>query len=296
MLDHLTEARKIVMRAKPFKTETGIPRVFMVKGKVPEHELSGMYEPMINLVLQGSKTLTIGSQILKYNPTNYFVMSIDVPASGALHQGKHGEPYLSVNLYIDPEILSEVIDHSKEAPDLKAKRAFSVCTMTDELFDAWLRMLRLMDRPEEISALAPIYEREILFRVLQGPHGWLLRGIANRNSAISKMRASIKWIKNHFSENLKIDFVASKVGMSVTSFHRHFKSVTGMSPLQYQKQMRLLEARRLMIQDQMNVTEAAFKVGYESTSQFSREYSRHFGNSPLKDIDRIRSSIESSLI
>lgn len=288
MNDQLDEMKKIVMKANPSKTDTGIPRVFMVKGKVPEHELSGIYEPMINLVLQGSKTLTIGDEVLKYNPSTYFVMSIDVPATGAIYPAKKGEPYLSVNLYIDPKVLSEVIETLPEDSLKSQTRGFNVCPLTNELFDAWLRMLRLIDRPNEIPSLAPLYEREILFRVLQGPQGWLLRDIANKNSAISKMRKAIKWIKDHFKEDFKIEEVSSFIGMSVTSFHRHFKSITNMSPIQYQKQMRLLEARRLMIQDQMNVTTVALEVGYESSSQFSREYTRFFGLSPLKDINRIK--------
>jgi len=284
----LEEIRKIVMKANPYKTDSGIPRVFMVKGKVPEHELSGMYEPMINLVLQGGKTLTIGDEVLRYNPANYFVMSIDVPGTGVLNQGKNGEPYLSVNLYIDPKILSEVIEALPDDSSNTLARGFSVCPMTDELFDAWVRMLRLIERPNEISALAPLYEREILYRVLQGPQGWLLREISNKNSAISKMRKAIKWIKDHFKEDFKIDELASIVGMSVTSLHRHFKAITNMSPIQYQKQMRLLEARRLMIQNGDSVTTVALEVGYESPSQFSREYSRFFGFPPSKDMVRIK--------
>ena len=289
MDNRLEEIRKIVMKANPYKTDSGIPRVFMVKGKVPEHELSGMYEPMINLVLQGSKTLTIGDEVLRYNPANYFVMSIDVPGTGVLNQGKNGEPYLSVNLYIDPKILSEVIDNLPDDSSSTVARGFSVCPMTNELFDAWVRMLRLIERPNEISALAPLYEREILFRVLQGPQGWLLREISNKNSAISKMRKAIKWIKQHFKEDFKVDDLASYAGMSVTSLHRHFKSITNMSPIQYQKQMRLLEARRLMIQNGESATTVALEVGYESPSQFSREYSRYFGLPPSKDIQRIKS-------
>lgn len=288
MNDQLDEMKKIVMKANPSKTDTGIPRVFMVKGKVPEHELSGIYEPMINLVLQGSKTIIIGDEVLKYNPSTYFVMSIDVPATGALYSGKKGEPYLSVNLYIDPKVLADVIEILPDDSQKSKTRGFYVCLLTNELFDAWLRMLRLIERPNEIASLAPLYEREILFRVLQGPQGWLLRDIANKNSAISKMRKAIKWIKDHFKEDFKIEEIASFIGMSATSFHRHFKSITNMSPIQYQKQMRLLEARRLMIQDQMNVTTVALEVGYESSSQFSREYTRFFGLSPLKDISRIK--------
>lgn len=286
----LEEIRKIVMKANPYKTDTGIPRVFMVKGKVPEHELSGMYEPMINLVLQGGKTLTIGDEVLRYNPANYFVMSIDVPATGVLNQGKNGEPYLSVNLYIDQKILAEVIDTIPTDNSSGHSRGFSVCPMTDELFDSWVRMLRLIDRPEEIPVLSPLYEREILYRVLQGPQGWLLKEISNKNSAISKMRNAIKWIKTNYKSNFKIQDIADKVGMSPTSLHRHFKLITGMSLIQYQKQMRLLEARRLLIQNYDSVTTIAYEVGYESASQFSREYSRYFGLPPSKDLDRIKAS------
>ncbi|RYZ88637.1 MAG: AraC family transcriptional regulator [Proteobacteria bacterium] len=295
MIDKIEEIRKIVNRARPLQNKTGIPRVFMVKGQVPAHVLSGLYDPMINLVVQGSKTMTIGDEVLKYDSNMYFVMSIDVPATGVIAQGKSGAPYLAVNLYIDSQILSEVIESSPECNTRKnGKLAFSVCKMTDDLYDSWLRMLRLIERPEEIAALAPLYEREILFRVLQGPQGAMLRQIAEKNSAISKMRKAIKWIKSNYASNFHIKDAAGHVGMSPTSLHRHFKAVTGMSPIQYQKQMRLLEARRLLILDQESITTIAFEVGYESSSQFTREYSRFFGMPPSKDLKRIKSSIMSA--
>ncbi len=295
MNDKIEEIRRIVSRAKPLQNRTGIPRVFMVKGHVPPHVLSGLYDPMINLVVQGSKTMTIGDEVLKYDSNTYFVMSIDVPATGVIAQARGGAPYLAVNLYIDPQILAEVIDSSPNiSPKENGKLAFSVCEMTDDLYDSWLRMLRLMERPEEISTLAPLYEREILFRVLQGPQGAMLRQIAEKNSAVSKMRKAIKWIKNNYTTNFQIREAAGHVGMSPTSLHRHFKAVTGMSPIQYQKQMRLLEARRLLILDQVTVTTIAFEVGYESSSQFTREYSRFFGMPPSKDLKRIKASMKSA--
>jgi transcriptional regulator GlxA family with amidase domain len=153
--------------------------------------------------------------------------------------------------------------------------------------DAWYRMLRLMKRPGEIAALAPVYEREILYRVLQGPQGCMLRQLATPDSALARISSAIQRIKRDFSKPLRIAALAEQVAMSESAFHRHFKSATALSPLQYQKQLRLLQARQLLTTHGSSVTSAAMDVGYESTTQFSREYARTFGLPPSQDAARI---------
>lgn len=290
MKKQLDELRVLARKAENRRTETGIPRVAMVQGKIPEHLLAAVYDPMINLILQGSKTMSVGDHTLRYDPATYFVMSIDLPAVGAVHAAGSGEPYLAVSLTLDPTVLATLLaDLPKPLGRHDHDPGFSVAAVTPELMDAWVRMLRLMDSPDAIAALAPVYEREILFRVLQGPHGWMLREIATPDTAIARVNLAIQWIRRDFAEPIGVDSLAEKAAMSVSAFHRHFKAVTTLSPLQYQKRVRLLQARTLMIASAKSVTAAAFEVGYESATQFSRDYVRVFGLPPARDAARILS-------
>ena len=284
----LNELRTLAARAQNRLTETGIPRVAMVQGAVPEHELAAVYQPMVNLILRGSKSMTVGERVLHYCPANYFVMSVDLPAIGTIWPAATGEPYLAVALTLEPSIIAGLLaDLPEPAHGERAVAGFSVAAVTEELMDAWVRMLRLMDRPADIAALAPAYEREILYRVLQGPHGAMLREIATPDTAIARVGRAITVIRRVFAQPLPVETLAEQAVMSVSAFHRHFKAVTAMSPLQYQKRIRLLRARTLLTAGGKNVTAAAFEVGYESATQFSREYARAFGLPPARDAARI---------
>ncbi|MGJ7519472.1 AraC family transcriptional regulator N-terminal domain-containing protein [Variovorax sp. LT1P1] len=288
MEEQLEELRTLASKAKNRLTETGIPRVAMVQGKIPEHELNAVYEPMVNLILRGSKSLTVGERTLHYDPATYFVMSIDLPAVGAVMPSATGEPYLAVALTLQPAVVAALIaDLPKVAQSEKTETGFSVSATTPDLMDAWVRMLRLMERPADIPALAPAYEREILYRVLQGPQGAMLRDIATPDSAIARVSLAIQWIRRDFAEPLRVQALAHKAAMSESAFHRHFKAVTALSPLQYQKRIRLLQARSLLVVGGKSVTAAAFEVGYESATQFSREYARAFGLPPGRDAEQI---------
>lgn len=287
MHTQLDEMRALTASARNERTETGIPRVAMVQGEIPQHRLAAVYDPMINLILQGSKTLTVGTQTLHYDPATYFVMSIDLPAVGKVRPDPYGAPYLAVSLTLDLTLLGSLLADLPPVAGEHKEAGFSVAAVTPELLDAWLRMLRLIERPNDIAALAPAYEREILYRVLQGPHGWMLRDIASPDTALARVNLAIQWIRRHFAEPLRTELLAEKATMSVSAFHRHFKAVTALSPLQFQKQVRLLHARALLISAGRSVTAAAMDVGYESPTQFSREYARAFGLPPTKDIDRI---------
>ncbi|MFA7414067.1 MAG: AraC family transcriptional regulator [Rhizobium sp.] len=292
----LEEMRRLAMGAENRRTETGIPGVAMVKGEVPEHQLAAVYEPMINLILQGGKTLTIGDQAYHYDPASYFVMSIEVPAIGAVHQAGPDRPYIGVGLTLDPPKIAALLMDLPAQVYVEGQRGgYSVCPVTIELLDAWLRLLRLMERPEDMPALAPAYEREILYRVLQGPQGWMLRDIAAPGSELSRMRSAIHWIREHYAQAVEVEGLADLVSMSVSTFHRHFKAVTGMSPIQFQKRIRLLQARQLLISQSFKASAVAYEVGYESASQFTREYARLFGHPPARDASRIRDSIKAAV-
>lgn len=280
-MDSLTEMRALVAHAENRRTETGIPRVAMVRGKVPEHELAAVYEPMVNLVLQGGKTMTIGDRTLRYDSATYFVMSLGLPAIGQIHQASSSKPYLAVSLNVEPRLVSELLEVSP--PQRGRDEGFAVAPVTPALMDAWCRLLRLMKTPDEIAALAPLYEREVLFRVLQGPQGHILREIALPDSASARVHQAILWIRGHFAQPLPIRELARRASMSESAFHKHFKGTTSMSPLQFQKRLRLMQARSLLIGNLATATSVAFDVGYESPSQFSREYARFFGKPPMSD-------------
>jgi AraC-like DNA-binding protein len=288
MEEQLNELRQLAARAQNRRTETGIPRVVMVQGAIPEHELAAVYEPMINLILQGGKIITVGDRSFHYDPATYFVMSIDLPAAGSVHAAGTGEPYLSLGLMLDPACIALLLEDIAEAGGKYGQSGgFAVAAVTPELLDAWVRMLRLMDRPADIPALAPAFEREILYRVLQGPLGWMLRDIATPDTALARVHRAIQRIRENFAKPLRVEELADSVAMSASAFHRHFKTVTALSPLQYQKRIRVLQARRLLISGRKNVTSVAFDVGYESATQFSREYARFFGLPPGRDLERV---------
>lgn len=292
MEQQLRELRARASRAENRRTETGIPRVAMVQGEIPEHRLAAVYDPMVNLILTGSKTMTVGDRTFHYDPATYFVMSVDLPAVGSVHPSAKGEPYLAISLTLDPTIVASLLaDISKPSGGGLYAHGFSVAPVTPELLDAWLRMMRLLDHADEIAALAPAYEREILFRVLRGPHGWMLRDIATPDTALSRISVAIDWIRRNFAQEIRVEALAEMAALSVSAFHRHFKAVTALSPLQYQKRIRLLYARSQLIAGQGSATSIAFSVGYESPNQFSREYARLFGLPPSRDLVKVTQSL-----
>ena len=291
MNTQLIELRALAAKAENRRTETGIPRVAMVQGVIPEHLLAAVYDPMINLILQGSKSLTVGDRTLHYDPATYFVMSIELPAVGVVNPASTGEPYLAVSLTLDATLLTTLLDDlPRPTGHCDREAGFSVAAVTPALMDAWVRMLRLIGDPVAIAALAPAYEREILYHVLQGPHGWMLREIAAPDTAMARVSQAIQWIRRDYAEPIRVEALARKAAMSVSAFHRHFKAVTNLSPLQYQKRVRLLQARTLMLAHASSVTKAAFEVGYESATQFSRDYARVFGLPPARDTARMLAS------
>lgn len=285
MENSIDELRAIVMRAGDKWTATGLPRVDMVRAEACSNQV---YQSMLHLVLQGTKSLSIGDQVLAFAPATYFVVPVDLPALGQVCGAPQGEPYLALNLTLDPVVIAAMLADLCETGFDGADPGFAVSPAGPELLDAWLRMLRLIDRPQEAALLAPMIEREILFRVLQGPQGDMLRQIARSDSRLAQVRRAIDWIRIHFAEPLRVEPLAAMAGMSVAAFYRHFRKVTAMTPIQYQKRLRLLKARRQLLFEPHDAASVAFSVGYESASQFSREYARMFGMPPRRDVARFR--------
>ena len=284
----IDELRAIVMRAENKWTPTGLPRVAMVRAEACSDQV---YEPTLHLVLQGNKMLSIGDEILHFEPTTYFVIPVELPVIGQVcteSRDHPDSPYLALSLTLDAAIISTLLSDLCDTQPAQGAPAFSVTAATPTLLDAWLRMMRLLDRPAEAALLAPMIEREILFRALQGPHGNMLRQIARADSHLSQVRRAIDWIRAHFTEPFRVEPLASTAGMSVAAFYRHFKAVTAMTPIQYQKRLRLVNARRQLLFEPHDAASVAFSVGYESASQFSREYARMFGLPPVRDVARFR--------
>ena len=289
MIDGMNEAmhelRGIVMRADDKWTQTGIPRVSMVQAEACS---SQVYQPMLHLVLQGSKTLSIGDQLLNYASAMYFIVPVDVPATGEIHPDGNGSPYLATSLTLDPSIIASLsVGTTVSAAQSNAVR-YAATEAPAEMIDAWLRMMRLIDRPGDVEVLAPLIEREILFRALQGPLGGILREMALPDGRLSQIRRVVHWIRENFTQPFRVEPLAAMADMSVAAFYRHFRAVTAMTPIQYQKQLRLLRARWLLLFEPRDAASIAFEVGYESASQFSREYARLFGMPPARDAARFR--------
>jgi AraC-like DNA-binding protein len=288
MAEQLNHLRVLAARfASGRRTETAIPRVAINLSWETTRPLPGLYEPMHCLVLQGAKEVMIGEHSLRYDSASYFIASLELPASGRIVQASPEQPYVAVSLALDREGLAALLPEIPARPEAHVA-GFAVSPVTQQLLDPWLRLLRLLEAPRDIPVLAPLLEREILYRLLQGPQGGVLRQIARVDSRLSQVRRAIAWIRTHYDQPLRIDALAGVAGMSVASFHRHFKTATAMSPLQYQKSLRLQQARRLLIANQ-DATQAGYAVGYESASQFSREYARLFGAPPARDAARLRS-------
>lgn len=260
---------------------SALPRVALYKDGAAPQPLSGVYPPMMTLIVSGAKEIAIGDRRLRYDPARYFIATVELPASGCVKLDTSGERYLAVSLELDSDRLTSVLLDVEDVP-AASEPAFAVNPVTPDLLDAWSRLLQLLDAPQDIAALAPLCERDILYRLVQGPQGAIVRQIARVDSRLSRVRQAIATIRDRFDQPLRIEALAEDAGMSPASFHRHFRVATAMSPLQYQKSLRLQEARRLIVAGR-DVASAGYAVGYESAPQFSREYARLFGLPPSWD-------------
>ncbi len=270
------------------RTKTAIPRVLISRSEALTPPLPGLCEPAALFVLQGVKSVLIGDRALRYDPASYFIYGVETPATGQIIEASTARPYLAIGYTIDIQAVAALLVEHEPAI---SGDGFSTYPLNDDLLDAWRRMMRLLDRPVEIPVLAAMLEREIIFRLLQGPQGEKLRLLARTDGHLCQIRRAISWIRAHYHQPIQVGHLAELAHMSNAAFHRHFKAATAMSPIQYQKQIRLLEARNLLIAKPGSTARVAFAVGYESASQFSREYARQFGTSPARDAARFSASL-----
>jgi AraC-like DNA-binding protein len=250
-----------------------------------------VYRPQLCLVTQGRKDVTLGERVFRYTPGRYGIVTYDLPAIGQVIEATPDNPYLCLYLDFDPVMLGELALRVPPSPGASCPSiGKTVSDAGAALLDAALRLLRLLDDPAALPVLGPLAEQEILYHLLAGPDGARMRHITSSQGRVAHVGRAIAWIGKNFRERFSVERLAAEAGMSPSSLHEHFRAVTAMTPLQFQKQLRLQEARSLMLVQAIDVTTAALRVGYESPTQFSREYRRHFGESPARDIARLRAS------
>jgi AraC-like DNA-binding protein len=275
---------------KEGSNETAVPGLTLYRKTEPTRPQSGMYSPCICAAVQGAKRAILGNNEYVYDARHYLVTPINLPTVVQILEASPEKPYLGLVLDLDLRTLAELmLDSALPAPQIQQQgHAMATGRLTPALLDAFKRLVDLLDNPGDIPILAPIIKREIFYRMLVGEQGARLRQMATAGSQGNRIARAIEWLKENFTQPLRIDELAAQLNMSTSTFHHHFRALTAMSPLQYQKWLRLNEARRLMLSENEDAAAAAFQVGYESPSQFSREYSRLFGNSPLRDITNLR--------
>lgn len=291
-MDQIGQLATLIARHVPRTgmVSTPLPRLSLFRADRPTVPLPAVYDASLCLIAQGTKQVTLGEQSLIYDAAHYLLVSVDLPLVGHVIQADPNAPYLCCKIDIDHAALADLImAEGSRAPKANLP-ALAVYRSDDDLIDAACRLMRLLDRLDSIPALAPLIEREILYRLLTGPHGPALRYMAVADSHLNQVSRAIATIRAGFDQPLRIGDIAAAAGMSPSSLHEHFKAVTKMTPLEYQKQLRLQEARRLMLAGGKTAGSAGFAVGYESPSQFNREYARLFGAPPRRDIERLQLS------
>ncbi|MEJ6483152.1 AraC family transcriptional regulator [Nostoc punctiforme UO1] len=272
--------------------KTAIEQLEFQRESSASTSLQGVCEPILAILVQGKKEALLGEETYRYSAAQYLVVSVDLPLSAFIVEATPEQPYLGFKLNLDPRQLCDIITAQTSVIEEKKNsvRGLFVSTVDAPLLDCAMRLTRLLDTPQDIPILAPMIIREIYYRLLMGEQGEAVRQIATSGSNMQRIAEVIKLIKADFTKPMRVEELAGQASMSPSSFHHHFKKVTSMSPLQYQKQLRLLEARRLMLAENSDAANAAYQVGYESPSQFSREYSRMFGAPPIRDIERLRTA------
>lgn len=264
--------------------ETSVPGLSLIRADAPGVPLPTVYEPSLCIIAQGAKTVSLGPRMLHYDDAHCLVASVDLALIGQVTAATPARPYLCCKIDIDQVALADLIAADGGALPPGDPPALAVHRTGTDLLDAVSRLLRLLDRPESIAVLAPLVQREILYHLLNGPQAAMLRHAASGNSHLGQVSRAIGWIRSHVHEQLRIAEVAGEARMSVSSLHHHFKRITGLTPLQFQKQLRLQAARQMMITERVSAGSAGFAVGYDSPSQFSREYRRLFGAPPRADV------------
>ncbi|HEY0207907.1 AraC family transcriptional regulator [Acerihabitans sp.] len=267
-----------------------IPGVKLIRSSSPTTPMPVIYTPTFCLIAQGTKEANLGETTYRYDAANYLMASVELPIMGSVIEASANQPYLCLQLDFDMAELSELAIHYPASPEaaLSPPAGIMLNKTTPKLLEAVIRLAELLDAPGDIDALAPLANREILYRLLTGPGGSIIRHMAQADSRLNQIARAIIWIRTHFREPCPIEQAAEIAGMSRSTFHLHFKAITTLSPIEFRTHLRMQEARRLMVRDAMDAANAGFNVGYESPSQFSRDYARLFGMPPARHASLLR--------
>lgn len=286
--DELTE--RIAQAIRQDGTIEPLKGLHFNRSSSPSECLHSVSIPAFCAIAQGSKEVFLGSDRYQYDPMHYLLATVELPIASQILEASKAKPYLSLRLDLDPTLVGSVMVEAGH-PSSRSRaevKAIDVSPLDTNLLDAVVRLVRLLDSPAEAHVLAPLIKREIIYRLLTGAQGNRLRQIAVLGGHTHPIARAVDRLRKDFNQPLRIESIAREFGMSVSGFHHHFKSVTAMSPLQFQKQLRLQEARRLMLGQNLDATSAAYHVGYDDASHFNREYKRLFGEPPMRDVERLR--------
>ncbi|WP_334161936.1 AraC family transcriptional regulator [Phenylobacterium sp.] len=267
-----------------------VPGLAVIRYSHPTDRVPVLHEPAVCIIAQGAKVVLLGEEAYRFDRASHLVVSVDLPLVGQVVEATPERPYLCVRVDLEPALLGELMLQQPPEPGGETARGLHLSRTTPEMVDAVGRLLGLLDRPQDTPILAPLIRREIHYRLLTGDQAGIVRQIGAPDSRLSQVNRAIAWIRANFDRPFRMEALAREAGMSPSALHQHFKAVTSLSPLQYQKQIRLQEARRLMLGEARDAQAAGFQVGYESPSQFSREYARLFGAPPARDAARLRAA------
>ncbi|MBI1278214.1 MAG: helix-turn-helix domain-containing protein [Anaerolineaceae bacterium] len=285
---------ELVERISQTITEDGeiqvLEGVYMGRFSTPGDKVYSVLKPSLCLIAQGSKVVFLGDSRFQYDPFNYLLTTIELPRISQVVEASRERPYLSLRLELDPNLVGSVMIEAGYKVQKRNSNAEStkVSPLNIELLDALVRLIKLIEQPEEAKVLMPLIKREIVFHLLAGDQGDQLFHLTVAEGSTSSMAWAVEQIRQNFDQALHIEHLAQELGMSVSSFYQHFKSVTAMTPLQFQKRVRLQEARRLMLGEDLDATSAAYRVGYNDAAYFSREYKSVFGVPPMRDVQQLR--------
>jgi AraC-like DNA-binding protein len=270
------------------------PGLFIGRSSQMTQQCHSVFKPAFCVIAQGSKQVLLNDEVFRYDSGHYLISTVDLPIVSHVAEASEEKPYLSIRLSLDAHIVASVmmesgIENKKNGAQVKA---MDVSAIDSEMLDAVVRLVRLAGNPDEINILAPLIIKEIIFRLLKGEQGARLGHLLHSEGDTRRISKAVERLRQNIDQPLKIENIARDLGMSVSGFHHHFKSVTAMSPLQFQKQIRLQEARRLMLGENLDAANAGFRVGYDDPSYFSRDYKKLFGAPPQRDIAKLRGNLE----
>ncbi|MCU1427802.1 MAG: AraC family transcriptional regulator [Actinomycetia bacterium] len=291
----LDELRELLQRHGRLEVTTAIDGVRICKTDHAASRETSMSGTVLVVVAQGGKRLALGERVYEYGAGQYLVASVDLPVEGHIIDAAPGHPTLSFSMTLEPDAIAELLLQAGpgDLPQSSgtARPGIAVSVAPDELLDPIVRLLRLLDRPRDRTALTPLFKREILWRLMTGEQGDVVRQLGLADSSLNHITRAVQWIRENYSRPFRVEEVARLSGMSVSAFHRNFQAVTAMTPIQFQKHIRLQAARLLLANHPNDVTGVGHRVGYDSPSQFSREYRRQFGAPPSLDAARMRGGL-----